>query len=358
MFDFVRKHTRIMQFLLFLLIVPSFLLFGIEGYSRFRDKGETVAEVDGQDISQVDWDNAHKQEVERIRAARPNVDLKIMDAAPARYATLEQLVRDRVIAVAAEKSGLVTTDQRLRRALQEDPMIASLRLPDGSLDKERYQQLVSQQGLSPEGYEAKIRAALSSRQVAAGVMNTGFTSAALADLSINAFLEHREVQVARFSAGDFAPKVELSDADMQAYYQANQSLFQSKEQANIEYVVLDMDAVRKSLVLNEADLKTYYEQNLERLSGKEERRASHILIESPKNAAPEERQKAKARAQELLLALQKAPDSFAELAKKNSKDVGSAGNGGDLDFFTRGTMAKPFEDAVYAMKKGELSGVV
>lgn len=358
MFDFVRKHTRIMQFLLFLLIVPSFLLFGIEGYSRFRDKGETVAEVDGQDITQVEWDNAHKQEVERIRASSPNVDPKMLDSAQARYVTLERLVRERVLAAAADKAGLVTADQRLRRALQEDPTIASLRLPDGSLDKERYRQLVAQQGLSPEGFEAKIRADLSSRQVSAGVMGTGFASAALADLAINAFLEHREVQVALFNTADFAPKVELTDADIDAYYQANQALFQSKEQASIEYVVLDLDTVKKSLVLNEADLKTYYEQNQERLNGKEERRASHILIESPKSAAPEARQKAKGRAQELLLAVQKAPESFAELAKKNSQDVGSAANGGDLDFFTRGAMLKPFEDAAFALKKGEISGVV
>src|ERR1035437_788121 len=86
MFDFVRKHTRIMQFLLFLLIVPSFLLFGIEGYSRFRENGETVAQVDGQDISQVEWDNAHKQEVERIRASNPKVDPKLLDSPRARYA--------------------------------------------------------------------------------------------------------------------------------------------------------------------------------------------------------------------------------------------------------------------------------
>jgi peptidyl-prolyl cis-trans isomerase D len=358
MFDFVRKHTRIMQFLLFLLIVPSFLLFGIAGYSRFRDKGETVAEVDGQEISQQEWDAAHKQEVERIRSSNPNIDAKLLDSPQARNATLERLVRDRVMQVAAEKTGLVTADQRLRRALQEDPTIAALRLPDGSLDKDRYRQLVAAQGLSPEGFEARIRADLSSRQVAGGVTGSALTSASLADLAINAFLERREVQVARFNATDFAPKVELSDAEIEAYYQANQPLFQSTEQASIEYVVLDLDAVKKSIVVNEADLKTYYEQNVERLSGKEERRASHILIESPKTAAPEARQKAKARAQELLAAVQKAPESFAELAKKNSQDAGSAANGGDLDFFSRGAMLKPFEDAAYALKKGEISGVV
>jgi peptidyl-prolyl cis-trans isomerase D len=358
MFDFVRKHTRIMQFLLFLLIVPSFLLFGIEGYSKFRDKGETVAEVAGQDISQVEWDAAHKQEVERVRSSNPNIDLKLLDSPQARNATLERLVRERVLAVAADKSGLVTADQRLRRALQEDPSIAALRLPDGSLDKERYRQLVASQGLSPEGFEARIRADLSSRQVTAGVLGTGFSPATLADLSINAFLERREIQVARFNAADYAPKVELTDAEIEAYYQANLPLFQSTEQANIEYLVLDLDAVKKSIVLNEADLKTYYEQNQERLSGKEERRASHILIEAPKTAAAEMRQKAKARAQELLALVQKSPESFAELAKKNSQDVGSAANGGDLDFFVRGAMLKPFEDATFALKKGEISAVV
>src|SRR5665811_1597038 len=113
-----------------------------------------------------------------------------------------------------------------------------------------------------------------------------------------------------------------------------------------------------SISTNEADLKTYYEQNAARLSGKEERRASHILINAPKNAPAADRQKARARAQELLQEVRKAPESFADVAKKNSQDTGSAANGGDLDFFARGAMVKPFEDAVFAMKKGDISEVV
>ncbi len=358
MFDFVRKHNRIMQFMLFLLVVPSFLLFGIEGYSRFRDKGEAVAEVDGHDITQTEWDAAHKQEVERLRNANPKVDAKLLDSPQARYATLERLVQERVATVAADKLGLVTADQRLARALREDPTIAAMRLPDGSLDKDRYRELAARQGLTPEGFEARVRTDISSRQVSAGVVGSSFASDALADLSVNAFLERREVHVLRFKASDYAPKVDVNDADIEAYYKANQTQFQSTEQASIEYVVLDLEAVKKTLALNEDDLKTYYKENQERLNGKEERRASHILIESPKSAPADQRQKAKARAQELLAAVQKAPDSFAELARKNSQDAGSAANGGDLDFFTRGAMLKPFEDAAFALKKGEISGVV
>ena len=152
--------------------------------------------------------------------------------------------------------------------------------------------------------------------------------------------------------------VKPTDAELEAFYKSNAALFQAPEQANIEYVVLDLDTVKKGLTVNEQDLKTYYEQNAARMGGKEERRASHILIAAPKGAPAAEREKAKAKAEELLAAVKKAPDSFADVAKKNSQDPGSAANGGDLDFFARGAMTKAFEDAAFALKKGEISGVV
>jgi peptidyl-prolyl cis-trans isomerase D len=122
--------------------------------------------------------------------------------------------------------------------------------------------------------------------------------------------------------------------------------------------VLDLDTVKKSIVLNEEDLKTYYEQNVGRLSGKEERRASHILINAPKDMLADDRKKARDRADAVLAQVRKAPDSFADVARKNSQDGGSAPNGGDLDFFGRGAMVKPFEDAAFALKKGDISEVV
>ena len=98
MFDFVRKHTRVMQFLLFLLIFPSFVLFGLEGYNQFREGGATVATVDGQDITQAEWDAAHRTQVERMRSSMPTVDVKLFDSPEAKYSTLERLVRDRLLA--------------------------------------------------------------------------------------------------------------------------------------------------------------------------------------------------------------------------------------------------------------------
>ena len=357
MFDLVRKHTKILMFLMFLLIIPAFVLVGVDGYQRFNNSA-AVARVGGRDITQAEWDYAHKSESERIRASMPSMDPKLLDSAQARYATLERMVRERVLDAAAEKSGLVTSDARLARDLQQNPAIAALRRADGGLDMERYRQLVASQGLTPEGFEARVRRELSVRQVEAGVVATAFTPAAIADVSLGAFFEKREAQIMSFPASDYAAKVSPSDSDVEAFYQRNTALFQAPEVLNIEYVVLDIDAIKKSISINEADLKTYYEQNAARLGGSEERRASHILINAPKDAPAAERDKAKLRAQDLLAQARKTPAQFAELARKNSEDKGSAAAGGDLDFFARGAMVKPFEEAAFTLKKGDISDVV
>ncbi len=359
MFDFVRKHMKIMQFVLFLLIVPSFVLLGVQGYDRMQEKGQPVAKVDGQEIFQQDWDNAHRAEVDRLRQQMPGIDAKLLDSPQARYGTLERLVRDRVLAAAVVDSNLLVTDQRVARELQANQDIARLRGADGKLDIERYRALLAQNGMTPEMFENQVRNDLATRQVLAGVTQSAFVPPAQAGVALNSFFETREAQVARFNAADYRAKVEPTEADLQAFYKDNPKLFQAPEQAAIEYVVLDLAAAQKGVAVNEADLKTYYEQNAGRMGGQEERRASHILISVPKGAAEADKAKARAKAEELLAQAKKNPAGFAELAKKNSQDEGSAQRGGDLDFFARGAMVKSFEDAVFALKdKGEITGPV
>ena len=358
MFDFVRKHMKFLMAGMLLLIIPSFILVGIDGFNRSSDKSATVAKVDGRNISQTDWDAAHKSEVERLRASMPSLDPKLLDSPEAKYATLERLVRERVIEAAASKLNLTASDQRLARDLQENPSIAGLRKPDGTLDVERYRQLVGAQGMTPAMFEARVRSDISNRQVLAGVGATGLAGTAVADVSLNAFFERREVQIARFNAADYATKINLTDAQQEQYYKDNPALFQAPELANIEYVVLDLDGIRKTITPNADEVKTYFEQNAARLGGQEERRASHILINAAKSAPAAERAQAKAKADELLAAVKKAPDTFGDVAKKNSQDPGSAINGGDLDFFPKGSMVKPFEDAAFSMAKGDISPVV
>ena len=347
-----------MMGILFLLIIPSFVLFGLEGYSRFNDKGAVVAKVNGNKIKQTDWDAAHKREVDRIRASMPNLDAKLFDTAEAKYATLERLVRDQVISAAAQKLQLVASDTRLARELQQSPAIAALRTADGKLDMERYKQLAASQGMTPEMFEMQVRADLSNRQVIQGVQASAYATSAQTQTAMNAFMQRREVQILNFPAADYLSKITVSDADTQAYYDKNKDKYQSSESADIEYIVLDIESLRQSITLNEQDLKSYYEQNLQRLSNKEERRASHILITAAKDSPEAEKKTARAKAEELLKLVKAKPASFADVARKNSQDPGSAVKGGDLDFFGRGAMVKAFEDAAFSMKTSDISDLV
>ncbi|WP_294771544.1 peptidylprolyl isomerase [uncultured Rhodoferax sp.] len=358
MFEFVRRNTKFIAAPLFLLIIAAFVLVGIDGYKGFAGRGATVAQIGSAKITQEEWDFAHKNEVDRLRASIPNLDPKLLDSAEARYATLERLVRERVMAVGVNELHLETSDERFRRLFQESPDFASLRTPQGTLDVQKYATLAASQGLTPAGLDARIRKQVSERLLETGVTSTAFAPNALADMALNAFFERREVQIARFSPGDFSAKVNPPDADVEAYYQSHLAQFQSPESATVEYVVLDLDAVKKTVTVNEDDLKTYFKENASRFTSKEERRASHILINAPKDMPAAERQKAKEKAQALLEQVRKNPSSFAELAKKNSQDPGSAPRGGDLDFFGHGAMVKPFEDAAFALKKGDISDLV
>jgi len=244
MFDSIRNHKKYLMGFLMVLIIPSFIFVGIEGYTNFDRSGEAVATVDGKDITQVDWDQAHQLESQRLREAMPTLDAKLLDSPEARYATLERLVRDLVLATAAQKLNLFTSDQRLARELQQNEAIAALRKPDGTLDVEAYRALVARQNMTPEMFEARVRADLSQRQVSQSIVGSGFAPAGLANVSLNAFFERRDVQVARFNATDYAARVKPTDAEIEAFYNANGPLFQAPEQADIEYLVLDASAQR------------------------------------------------------------------------------------------------------------------
>lgn len=358
MFDSIRNHKKYLMGFLMILIIPAFVLFGVEGYSRFNEGGEPVAIVDGTEITTLEWDRAHQNESQRLRDAMPTLDSRLLDSEAARYATLERLVRQRVLATAAQKLNLYTSDRRLAQDLQSNETIASLRRPDGTLDVEAYRVLLGRQGMTPEMYEAQVRADLSQRQVAQAIQGTSFATEALANVSLNAFFERREVRVAQFLAQDFAARVTPTEAEIEAFYNSNAPLFQAPEQVDVEYVVLDAAALEQSVVLAEADVRAYYEQNAARLSGAEERRASHILLTVPQGASDADKAAVRERAAALLEKVKSDPQTFTDVAKAESEDPGSAPGGGDLDFFARGAMVKPFEDAVYALQKGDITDLV
>jgi peptidyl-prolyl cis-trans isomerase D len=355
MFDFFREHTRLALGFMLLLIIPSFIFFGVQGYSQFTDgSATTVAKVDGQSISRNEWDDAHKRYVDQVRRQSPNVDIAQIDTPALRRDTLDGLVRDRVLIAAANHLQLYPTVGRMARLFDSDPQFAGLRGPDGKINVE----LLAMQGMSPALFDQRLRQDLATRQVLAGVTQTAPVPATAASAALDAYFQRREVQLQRFEPAAYRSKVSPTDAEVEAYYKANEALFKAPEQATIDYVMLDLDTLAKGITLTDADVRKSYDEGIAKYTVPEERRASHILIKAEKDAPAADREKARAKAQALLAEVRKNPALFAELARKNSDDPGSAAKGGDLDFFGRGAMVKPFEDTIFKLKTGEISDVV
>jgi peptidyl-prolyl cis-trans isomerase D len=355
MFEFVRSHNRLLQFLLVLFIFPSFVFVGVQGYSSFTDASNVaVASVNGQEIKQNELDAAHRQQIERLRQQMPQADIKLFDTPAMKRQTLDALVRERVLMGAVVKDHQFVGDARLKRLFLADPNYAALRNADGSINKD----FLTARGMNSEQFAEQLRQDYALRQVLAGVSDSQLTGTTVATAALDALLDRREVQLQRFEAKSYLANLKPSDAEVEAFYKAHPDQFRSPEQASIDYVVLDLAALAAQVKVSDEELNKYYTENLSRYTSQEERRASHILIASDKGAPAADRAKAKAKAEDVLAQVRKSPAAFAALAKQYSNDPGSADKGGDLEFFGRGAMVKPFEDAVFAMKVGEIANLV
>jgi peptidyl-prolyl cis-trans isomerase D len=356
MFEFVRQHNRVLQFVLILLIFPSFVVFGIQGYNKFNEGHATVAEVAGSAITQAELDAVYRNQIERMRAQMPNIDLKLLDTPQMKARVLDDMVRERVLLEAVHKLNLLPSDERLQRIFQTDPKFAAIRNEDGTVRKE----WLASQGMNSEQFVARLRQEFATKQVTQGLADSSLATAGVASLALDAFFQRREVQVARFEPKAYLSRVSVAPADLKAFYEdpAQAQTFMKPEQAKVEYVVLDLESVERSVTVPADDMRAYYNQNIARYTDKKEVHARHILIKAEKGAPAEEKTKARAQAEALLAELRKNRGAFAEVARKQSGDSGSAVQGGDLGWFAAGDMTQAFEDAAFALKKGELSGLV
>lgn len=356
MFEFVRRNTRILQLILVLLILPSFVLVGMEGYSQFTDGAGTVAKVGKQKVSQQEWDNAHRNFVERQRSQRPDLDMSLFDLPEVKQQSLDALIREYVLLMAANDQHLTVPAGRIMRIFANDPQFAALRNPDGTVNKA----LLEARGMSPLQLETMLRQELTVAQVLGGVQMSSHGAQQSTRAAVDALFQVRDVQWVKFEPKAYMAQLNPTAEQLQAFYKdpANAAWLTTPEQADVQYVVLDLDTLKARVSVSDDELRRSYKENIQRYSTPEERRASHILIKAEASASADEKKAARAKAEQLLAQLQKNPAQFAELARKNSDDPGSGANGGDLDFFARGDMVKPFEEAAYGLKPGQISGLV
>ncbi|MDR1994049.1 SurA N-terminal domain-containing protein [Azonexus sp.] len=324
MFDAVRNNRMITQAILGLIAI-TFAFFGLESYVRNSGSADYVARIGDVKIDQQQFQQALREQQERLRTQLGGqFDAKLFDTPEARKAILDDLINQRLLMLEANKRRLFVNDDAIRHTILG---IEAFQV-DGQFSKERYEAALRGQGMTPAGFEAQLRQDLMLQQLVGAVARSSITANTVLDRVLALQTEKRDVSEVRLALEDYLGKVKLADGAAKKYYEENGEQFRLPEQAMAEYVVLSVQP--------------------------EERRASHILIASEKLGID----KARTKAEEVLAEVRKNPGSFAELARKYSDDPGSAGKGGDLGFFGRGMMVKPFEDATFSLGEGEISGVV
>jgi peptidyl-prolyl cis-trans isomerase D len=353
MFDFVHKKKRIVQVILALATLP-FLFWGIESY-RSAGGEDYVASAAGEKISPQEFEQALRNQQESMRATLgANFNETMLDRPEVRSAVLEGLIQQRLLKHEAARVGLSVADPQLVEMIQN----ISAFQEDGKFSKKRYEELLRGQGMSPRAFEARVRQELMRQQLIAPYSEHGFVPGLVADRIMRLSEEKREVSLAQIQPEQFLAQMKPDDAAIKSYYERHQAEFQLPEQVRVEYVVLSLDDLTKQAAVSADEAAKYFDEHRAEFEQAEERRASHILISAPANASDAEKAAARAKAEQLLDQLRKAPQDFEKLARQQSQDPGTAEKGGDLGFFSRNMMVKSFEDAVFQMKLNEISDVV
>lgn len=361
MLDFFRNHKRLMMFMLLLVVLPGLGFVGIQGFRGFFDESANVASVGGYKITRVQYDDAARAQLDQARQIMgARFDAGAFDTPQHRKDILDGLIQQRVLIDETQRLHLTASDDAVRRALLADPNIAQLRNPDGSMNLDLYKQMLAMQGMTPEQYDERVRYSLAMQQLPGAVISSAFTPKSLAQQLMALSGQQREVQALVFHASAYAAKVQPTDAELQAYYDAHKSDFATPATAQIQYLVLSAATVAANVQPTDADLKQFYNDNIAHFRTDEQVRASHILIAVPKDASAADRNAAKQKAESILAQVKAHPDQFAQIAQKESQDPESASKGGDLGFFGRGMLAggASFDDAVFKLKKDEISDVI
>jgi len=351
----IREKTQgwIAAIILGLVTIP-FALWGINTY--FEGSGRlNVAEVNGVEIS-VD---SYKRTLEDQRRSLQqmlgrSVDPRLFDTPEFRQRVLDGLIDEMLIAMDVEAHGYRVSDAELSRQIRLAPQFQR----DGQFDPKLYTAMLRNAGLDVSGFEARLRRDVLVRQAESGYAQSAMATSADLQTLLKLQAQQREATVAVLKPARLRERVKISAQAIEQEYTANAERYQSLERVRIEYIRLDAADLAKNIQVSEDEVRKVMTEGAASTAGKEERRASHILIKLPQGADAQVEKAALAKVQDLRAQLQAGAD-FATLARKNSEDPGSAAQGGDLGFVSRGALAKEFEQTLFALKKpGELSAPV
>lgn len=354
MLQFIRDHAQgWIAWVIVSLLIVVFSFWGINTYFDATTE-VNVAKVDDAEISAEEFQQAFQQERQRFQSMLGvNFDPAMFDGPEIKNRVLEKLINEEVQAQAADQSGYRIGDQRLASEIATFPDFQN----NGKFDAELYDVTLRGQGLTPAGFEQRLRKALVVEQAGKGIVNTSFITEAELKNLLRLQKQKRSVGYAVFSLANFSANQTIDDKAVSDYYASHRDNFVKPERVTVDYVELSAAALAQQVPIDDALLRKLYDEQKGSYMTEETRRTRHILVAVKADADEKTLNDARAKAQKLLDRV-RAGESFETLAEQNSEDPGSAKQGGDLGYFGRGIMDKAFEDAAFALPVGGVSEVV
>jgi peptidyl-prolyl cis-trans isomerase D len=353
MLNVMRKHAYSWGIRIVLgLIVVVFAFWGVG--SGFFNQVHPVATVDGDKIladevqQQAD---VMRRTYQNVYGPQANELLKHINL---REQALEQVINQRLVAREAKRLGLQVSNTDLRRTIAAERAFQF----GGQFDMQTYEAVLAENGMTPPEFESLRRTELTMKLLLDMVTQAVLLSDAQARQAYDQRNEKIVLAYLEVPSADFITQIHTTDAQVQKFYQDNGEMFREPERVKVDYILYDPIKLGEKVVFTDKEIADFYKQKLNTLFSYPERvRAQHILIAVAPDAPAQAREKAKAKAESILKQLDRGAD-FSKLAAQYSDDPGSRDHGGDLGFFERGQMIKPFEDAAFSLKPGQLSAVV
>ena len=351
MLSFMRKNAKswIIK-LLFGIIIVVFVFF--YGYSGTPNKKDTVlASVGDKKITIADYQEEYKNQLQFYRSIyQGQITDEMIRQMGLKQKALENLIDREILLQEAEKKNIQASPEEIRKSIMESPVFQE----NGAFSQKNYERALRYYGLSMADYEQSQGKGLIIKKLQDLVKS----AARVSDKEIRErFLSENEkikIEYLAFSPDQIKEKPPVSEQEIESYYKKHAEEFRVPELVKCDYIIFSPQAFENKVVVQSVDLKSYYQMDIERFVEPKKVKARHILLKVAKTDPPEKEQAVKKRAEELLQKLKNKED-FAKLAEKNSEDPGSAAKGGDLGYFKQGDMVKPFEEAAFALKPGELS---
>ncbi len=347
------KAKGVLGIIIVILIGLTFALWGIGDYLNGAPE-KYVARVDGEDITQQEFDQGMDRQRKRIEQMfQGQVPDSPVFQQRMKEQVLETLITQRVL-----KKAIVEGDYRVANQvlLQKIKQMQAFQ-QDGVFDVASYNAIVRGQGMAVKEFENLFRMDLAVQQLQSGVMRSSVVGKTELNILNQIQQQSRDINYLQFDDSLFVDDLVITDEQIEAYFEDNKSRFMHPETVSISYVELKASDLAKDIPVDEDAVKRLYDEYVKSVSGKEQRKARHILINLPADADADEQQKKKIEA-EALLARINAGESFETLAKMESDDPGSAEKGGDLGWVSRGMMVPAFETALYQLEKGAVSALV